>query len=233
MKSRHPRATLSLGAVSSFPTDLDRRETPPAQPARERSASECQTAPGGAVSADASRSSSSMRCIALTLSAEAARAIETSPARSTCGTRRSRAAINSCKWRTMRVRAVFAVVVRSVIRPPLRHLVIRRAGLQISRCNPKQRRCLFASETLAVDTTDEMQAGQRRGEERFVDPGPRSIQYIPPMSAAGIAPDDSISGIREMTASVVSSRDAIDAAFCRAERTTLVGSITPDCTRFS
>ena len=41
------------------------------------------------------------------------------------------------------------------------------------------------------------------------------------------------SGICEMTASVVSRSDAIDAAFCIAERTTLVGSITPACTRFS
>ena len=35
------------------------------------------------------------------------------------------------------------------------------------------------------------------------------------------------SGICEMTASVVSSSDAIDAAFSIAERTTFVGSITP------
>ena len=35
------------------------------------------------------------------------------------------------------------------------------------------------------------------------------------------------SGICEMTASVVSSSDAIDAAFCRADRTTFAGSITP------
>ena len=41
------------------------------------------------------------------------------------------------------------------------------------------------------------------------------------------------SGICEMTASVVSRSEAIDAAFCRADRTTLVGSITPACTRFS
>jgi hypothetical protein len=36
-----------------------------------------------------------------------------------------------------------------------------------------------------------------------------------------------------MTASVVSSKPATDAAFWSAERTTLVGSITPACTRFS
>ena len=41
------------------------------------------------------------------------------------------------------------------------------------------------------------------------------------------------SGISETSASVVSRSDAIDAAFCSAERTTLVGSMTPASTRFS
>ena len=41
------------------------------------------------------------------------------------------------------------------------------------------------------------------------------------------------SGISATSASVVSSSDAIDAAFCRAERTTLVGSMTPASTRSS
>jgi hypothetical protein len=36
-----------------------------------------------------------------------------------------------------------------------------------------------------------------------------------------------------MTASVVSRSEAMDAAFCSAERTTLVGSMTPAATRFS
>ena len=43
----------------------------------------------------------------------------------------------------------------------------------------------------------------------------------------------SSSGRSTTTASVVSSRLAIDAAFCNALRTTLVGSITPAFTRFS
>ena len=41
------------------------------------------------------------------------------------------------------------------------------------------------------------------------------------------------SGISLTSASVVSRSDAIDDAFCSAERTTLVGSMTPDATRFS
>ena len=41
------------------------------------------------------------------------------------------------------------------------------------------------------------------------------------------------SGISDTRASVVRSREAMDAAFCRAERTTLVGSMTPASTRFS
>src|SRR5439155_590400 len=39
----------------------------------------------------------------------------------------------------------------------------------------------------------------------------------------------SASGMSVMSASVVSSRDAIDAAFCRATRSTLVGSMIPAC----
>src|SRR3989442_12964962 len=62
----------------------------------------------------------------------------------------------------------------------------------------------------------------------------RRIQYIPaPMPPPGFAPLLFLLGICEMDASVVSSSDATDAAFCRAQRTTLVGSITPACTRFS
>ena len=44
---------------------------------------------------------------------------------------------------------------------------------------------------------------------------------------------EAISGMRETTASVVSSSAATDAAFCRAERTTFVGSITPAATKSS
>jgi hypothetical protein len=40
-------------------------------------------------------------------------------------------------------------------------------------------------------------------------------------------------GISQMTASVLSSSDAMEAAFWSAERTTLVGSMTPASTRFS
>ena len=47
-----------------------------------------------------------------------------------------------------------------------------------------------------------------------------------PIPPPGIAAARFSSEICVMTASVVSSNDAIDAAFCRAERTTLVGSIT-------
>ncbi len=41
------------------------------------------------------------------------------------------------------------------------------------------------------------------------------------------------SGMSATMASVVSIREAIDAAFCRAVRVTLVGSITPAATRSS
>ena len=62
---------------------------------------------------------------------------------------------------------------------------------------------------------------------------PISFQYMPPMDPAGDATGWCFSGICEITASVVNRSDAIDAAFCRAERTTFVGSITPAWTRFS
>src|SRR6187455_1105608 len=59
-------------------------------------------------------------------------------------------------------------------------------------------------------------------------------QYMPPpMPPIAAAPGCADSGISEMTASVVSRSEAMDAAFCSAERTTLVGSITPAWTRFS
>ena len=41
------------------------------------------------------------------------------------------------------------------------------------------------------------------------------------------------SGISQISASVVSRSDAIDDAFCSAERTTLTGSMTPALTRSS
>lgn len=43
----------------------------------------------------------------------------------------------------------------------------------------------------------------------------------------------SSSGMEQIMASVVSMREAMDAAFCRAVRVTLVGSITPAFTRSS
>ena len=53
-------------------------------------------------------------------------------------------------------------------------------------------------------------------------------------AAAAGAPDSFFSsGMSQMSASVVSSSDAIDAAFWSAERTTFAGSMTPACTRFS
>src|SRR5687767_11227895 len=61
-------------------------------------------------------------------------------------------------------------------------------------------------------------------------------QYIPPIPPGPPPwPADSFfsSGISETMASVVSSSAAIDEAFCSAERTTLVGSITPALTRSS
>ena len=69
---------------------------------------------GSTTAAGTSRWSSSIRFNASHLSAEAARAIEISPTRSTCGTRRSRAAISSCNSRMVCERP-FAAVVSGVI----------------------------------------------------------------------------------------------------------------------
>ena len=49
----------------------------------------------------------------------------------------------------------------------------------------------------------------------------------PAAMAAAAAPPSDFSGLSAMSASVVSSRPAIDAAFCSAERVTLAGSMTP------
>ena len=60
------------------------------------------------------------------------------------------------------------------------------------------------------------------------------LQYIPPMPPPwGIGDSFLSSGISETIASVVSRSDAIDEAFWSAERTTLVGSMTPAFTRSS
>jgi hypothetical protein len=50
-----------------------------------------------------------------------------------------------------------------------------------------------------------------------------------PPSPPGIGA--AFSGLSAMTASVVRNSAAMDAAFCRAERTTLVGSTIPAATR--
>lgn len=57
-----------------------------------------------------------------------------------------------------------------------------------------------------------------------------SIPPIPPMPPP-IAPAAFSSPPSATMAAVVSTRPAIEAAFCKAKRTTLVGSITPICTR--
>ncbi len=61
--------------------------------------------------------------------------------------------------------------------------------------------------------------------------------YMPPMFTPGLPcarrPFGLPSGISEMSASVVSSSEAIDEAFCSALRTTLAGSMTPAFTRSS
>jgi len=49
----------------------------------------------------------------------------------------------------------------------------------------------------------------------------------------GIAEEASSPGKSEIIASVVSSKPAIDAAFCKAARVTFAGSITPAFTRSS
>ena len=59
--------------------------------------------------------------------------------------------------------------------------------------------------------------------------GALEVVHAPP----GIAGAASFSGLSAMTASVVRNRAAIDAAFCSAERVTLVGSATPALTRSS
>ena len=57
------------------------------------------------------------------------------------------------------------------------------------------------------------------------------IQFHMLALQAAVSPGSSRSS--ETTASVVSSSEAIDAAFCSAERTTFVGSMTPAATRSS
>ena len=56
---------------------------------------------------------------------------------------------------------------------------------------------------------------------------------MPPMPPAPAAGAGLSSGISEMTASVVRSSVLMEAAFCSAVRTTLVGSMTPAFTRSS
>ena len=55
---------------------------------------------------------------------------------------------------------------------------------------------------------------------------------IPPPPIGGIA-GLSFSGLSEITHSVVNNIPAIEAAFSKATRVTLVGSITPAAKRFS
>ena len=52
-------------------------------------------------------------------------------------------------------------------------------------------------------------------------------QYIPPMPPHRGRRTFVFSGISDTSASVVSMSEAMDAAFCSAVRTTLVGSMTP------
>ena len=54
-----------------------------------------------------------------------------------------------------------------------------------------------------------------------------------PPPPGGIGASFFSSGMSQTSASVVSSSEAIDAAFCSAERTTLVGSMTPAAIRSS
>ena len=56
---------------------------------------------------------------------------------------------------------------------------------------------------------------------------------MPPMPPPGIPASGFSSGLSLINASVVSSRDAMELAFCNAARTTLVGSMTPAVIRFS
>jgi hypothetical protein len=60
-------------------------------------------------------------------------------------------------------------------------------------------------------------------------------QYIPPPGGIPppIRPSSFSAGISQMTASVLRRSEAMEAAFCRAQRTTLVGSMMPASTRFS
>ncbi len=63
---------------------------------------------------------------------------------------------------------------------------------------------------------------------------PLPAQYMPPMPPPGGPAGAGFSSFfSTISASVVSRRLAIEAAFCNAVRETLVGSMTPACTRFS
>ena len=56
----------------------------------------------------------------------------------------------------------------------------------------------------------------------------QNYQYIPPIPGAGAAGAGFSSFLSATTDSVVRMTDAMDAAFCRAERVTFVGSTMPD-----
>ncbi len=62
-------------------------------------------------------------------------------------------------------------------------------------------------------------------ERRFRSDDQKSMPPMPPMSPPGIA--GAFSGLSATTASVVRNSAAIDAAFWRAERVTLAGSMMP------
>jgi len=69
-------------------------------------------------------------------------------------------------------------------------------------------------------------ARPRRGLRRRAQPPVRD-QYMSPCGIDGAPPAGFSSGMSVMRASVVSSSDAIDAAFCSATRSTFVGSMMP------
>lgn len=81
-----------------------------------------------------SRSSSSIRCKARALSAAASRAIAASPARRTCGTRRSSAAMSSSSSRTALL-GVIAVEAHDAHRSQsVTHSILRRTSCTASSC---------------------------------------------------------------------------------------------------
>ena len=94
---------------------------------------------------------------------------------------------------------------------------------------------IFGATFVADVTGGDYHRGREVSPWELIARRPAAFQYIPP--SGDIPPPPRLSpfsaGSSQTTASVLSSSEAMEAAFWSAERTTLVGSMTPASTRFS